>query len=188
MKTLTAALLALLSVPALGGEITGKLTAAKGAGGILVYVVKAEGQFTPPEKPAILDQKHMEFVPFVVPLLVGGKLQFKNSDKVAHNIFSPDGAGYNLGTFPPGETRTQVFKDVGVYTQLCSLHPEMEAYVVVLQNPYYAMTKPDGSFTIKGIPDGDYQVRALGKAIKKKDRKKDFPVTVSGTTTLNLEF
>ncbi len=188
MKTLTAVLLTTLSLPALAGEINGKVTVAKGSGGILVYVVKADGQFAPPDKPAVLDQKKMEFTPFVVPLLVGGSLQFKNSDKVAHNIFSPDGAGYNLGTFPPGETRTQVFKDVGIYTQLCSLHPEMEAYVVVVQNPYYTLTKPDGSFTIKGVPDGDYQVRALGKAVKKKDRKKDFPVTVSGATTLNLEF
>lgn len=188
MKMLIAALLTTLSLPALGGEITGKVKVSKGAGGILVYVVKADGQFSPPDKPVVLDQKHMEFIPFVVPLLVGGTLQFKNSDKVAHNVFSPDGAGYNLGTFPPGETRNQVFKDVGIYTQLCSLHPEMEAYVVVVQNPYYAMTKPDGTFTIKGVPDGDYQVRALGKAIKKKDRKKDFPVTVAGATTLNLEF
>jgi hypothetical protein len=64
----------------------------------------------------------------------------------------------------------------------------MEAYVVVVQNPYYALTKADGTFSIKGVPDGDYQVHALGKSIKKKDRKKDFPVTVSGATTLNLEF
>jgi plastocyanin len=187
MKTLAAVLLT-LSMPALAGEINGKVTVAKGGGGILVYVVKAEGQFPAPDKATVLDQKHMEFTPYVLPILAGGSLTFKNSDKVAHNIFSPDGAGYNLGTFPPGETRAQTFKDVGIYTQLCSLHPEMEAYVVVVQNPYYALTKPDGTFSIKGVPDGDYQVRALGKSIKKKDRKKDFPVTVSGATTLNLEF
>lgn len=189
MKTFAAALLATLATtPALAGEITGKVAVSKGGGGILVYVVKAEGSFPAPDKVTLLDQKHMEFIPFVVPLLAGGTLEFKNSDKVAHNVFSPDGAGYNLGTFPPGETRKQVFKDVGIYTQLCSLHPEMEGYVVVLQNPYFAMTKADGTFAIKGVPDGDYQVRAIGKSIKKKDRKKDFPVTVSGSTSLNLEF
>jgi hypothetical protein len=64
----------------------------------------------------------------------------------------------------------------------------MEGYVVALQNPYYAVTKPDGTFTIKNVPDGQYQVRAIGKTIKKKDRKKDFPVTVAGATTLALEF
>ncbi len=188
MKTLVAASIAMLSTQALGGEITGKVTAAKGAGGILVYVVKADGQFTPPEKPAVMDQKHMEFIPYVLPVLAGGSVLFKNSDTVAHNVFTSDGPGYNLGTFPPTESRTQVFKDVGVYTQLCSLHPEMEAYVVVVQNPYYAITKADGTYAIKNVPDGAYQVRALGKAVKKKDRKKDFPVTVSGATTLDMEF
>ena len=188
MKTIVAIGLALLTSPALAGEITGKVTAGKGGGGILVYVVKADGQFSPSEKPAVMDQKHMEFAPYVLPVLVGTTVTFKNSDNVAHNVFSPDGAGYNLGTFPPGESRTQVFKEAGIYTQLCSLHPEMEGYVVALQNSYYAVTKADGSYTIKNVPDGQYQVRAIGKTVKKKDRKKDFPVTVAGTTTLALEF
>jgi plastocyanin len=188
MKTMAAISLALLSTPALAGEITGKVTAGKGGGGILVYVVKADGQFSPSDKPAVVDQKHMEFMPFVLPVLVGTTVTFKNSDKVAHNVFTPDGAGYNLGTFPPGESRTQIFKEAGIYTQLCSLHPEMEGYVVALQNPYYAVTKADGTYVIKDVPDGQYQVRAIGKTIKKKDRKKDFPVTVAGATTLALDF
>ncbi|MHB8419398.1 MAG: plastocyanin/azurin family copper-binding protein [Myxococcales bacterium] len=187
MRTLTALIAATLSLPALAGEITGKVTASKGAGGLVVYVVKAPGQFAAPAKPVTMDQKHMSFIPFTLPVLAGGTVEFRNSDKVAHNVFSPDGAGYNLGTFGNGQSRKQVFDQPGLYTQLCSLHPEMEGYVLVVQNPYYATTAADGAYTIKGVPDGDYQVRVMGKAVKKKDRKKDFPVTVSGKTNLDIE-
>jgi plastocyanin len=178
----------LLSPVAMGGEISGKVTSAKGGGGVLVYVVSAPGNFEAPGKPVIVDQKHLEFIPYVVAVLVGGTVEFKNSDNVAHNVFTPDMGGYNLGTFPPGQTQSHVFKEAGIYVQLCSMHPEMEAYVVAVQNPYYAMTAADGSYVIKGVPDGTYSVRAVGKAVKKKDRKKDFPVTVAGTTTLDLAF
>jgi plastocyanin len=187
MKLLMSAMVSSLSLSALAGEITGKVSTGKNAGGIVVYVVKADGEFAAPSKPATLDQQHMAFVPFVLPVLAGTTVEFKNSDKVAHNVFSPDGAGYNLGTFGPGQSRKQLFGDPGLYTQLCSLHPEMEGYILVLQNPYFTTTAGNGSYTIKGVPDGDYQVRVMGKAVKKKDRKRDFPVTVSGSTSLDIE-
>jgi len=60
--------------------------------------------------------------------------------------------------------------------------------VVAVQNPYYATTSADGSYVIKNVPDGSYTVRAVGKGVKKKDRKKDFPVTVAAKTTLDLAF
>jgi plastocyanin len=188
MRTAAAALVSLISTAAFAGEISGKVTTAKGGGGVLVYVVSAPGTFDAPANPVVIDQKHMEFLPYVVPVLVGGSVEFKNSDKVAHNVFTPDMGGYNLGTFPPGQSASHAFKEAGIYVQLCSLHPEMEAYVVAVQNPFYAMTSADGSYVIKGVPDGTYSVRALGKAVKKKDRKKDFPVTVAGKTTLDLAF
>ncbi len=187
MRTLAAVAALALAMPAVAGEISGTVKTGKGAGGTVVYVVKADGHFAPPAKPAAMDQKHMSFIPFVLPVLAGTTVEFKNSDKVAHNVFSPDGAGYNLGTFGTGQSRKQVFNDPGLYAQLCSLHPEMEGYILVLQNPYFTTTSDDGSYTIKNVPDGDYQVRVMGKGVKKKDRKKDFPVTVSGKTNLDVE-
>jgi plastocyanin len=188
MRMLIATVLALFSTAAAAGEISGKVTTPKGGVGLLVYVVNAPGTFAPPAKPVVVDQKHLEFIPYVVAVPVGGTVEFKNSDNVAHNVFTPDMGGYNLGTFPPGQSQSHVFKEAGIYVQLCSMHPEMEAYVVAVQNPYYAVTSADGSYVIKGVPDGTYAVRAIGKAMKKKDRTKDFPVTVAGKTTLDLAF
>jgi plastocyanin len=151
-------------------------------------VVKAEGNFPAAAKPAAMDQKKMEFSPYVLPVLAGTTVEFKNSDQVNHNVFSPDAEGYNLGTWSPGQSKPHTFTAPGIYTQLCSLHPEMIAYIVVVQNPYYALTKADGTFEIKNVPDGAYQLRVIGKPIKKKDQKKDFPVTVAGTTEITLGF
>jgi plastocyanin len=188
MRFIATALFAALALPAAAGEIHGKVEVAKNPGGILVYVVKADGTFPAPAKPAAMDQTKMEFSPYVLPVLAGGTVEFKNSDQVNHNVFSPDAEGYNLGTWSPGQSKPHTFATPGVYTQLCSLHPEMIAYIVVAQNPYYALTKADGTFVIKGVPDGSYQVRVIGKPIRKKDQKKDFPVTVAGATELSLSF
>lgn len=189
MNSFVVAALVSLSLPAVAGEIQGKVTSPKGGEGILVYVVKADGQFAPPKKPAQVDQKKMAFLPFVTPTLAGGTVVFKNDDQVNHNVFSPDGNGFNLGTWPHGQSKSRVFHTPGIYALLCSLHPEMEGYVVVAQNPYFAMTKPDGSYEIRNVPDGSYTVRAFGKPIKKKKfRTQDFPVTVSGKTQLDLGF
>lgn len=176
------------ATPALAGEITGRVTSPKGGGGAVVYVVHAAGQFAPPTKPAEMDQRKMSFVPYILPILVGTTVEFKNDDQVNHNVFTPDGEGYNLGTWGPGQSKAHLFDKAGVYTQLCSLHPEMEAYIVVAQNPYFAVAKEDGTFTIAGVPDGTYQLRAVGKGIKKKERSKDFPVTVAGKTETTLAY
>lgn len=88
--------------------------------------------------------------------------KFLNSDPTPHNVFSPDNEKYNLGTWPRGQTKEYAFtackKFPCVYTQLCRVHPEMEGYVVVLQNPYFATTTPDGKYEIKDVPPGSYQL------------------------------
>ncbi len=187
MRSLLAMMAVSFALSASAGEIHGKVSSPKGGAGVLVYVVQASGAFKP--KPATVNQQKMAFVPYVTPVLQGATVTFRNDDPVNHNVFSPDGEGFNLGTWSKGQTKTHTFQQTGIDALLCSLHPEMEGYVVVLQNPYYAMTKDDGSYVIKGVPDGAYTVRAFGKPIKKKkDRKKEFPVTVSGSTSLDLEF
>src|ERR1039457_1300204 len=122
---------------AFAGEIEGKLPDSIPKGHMVVFVAKADGNFKVPDKHVLLDQKKMTFIPGVLPVLVGTTVDFHNGDPMNHNVFSPDGEGYNLGTWPPGENRSYTFKKAGVYTQLCSIHPEMEGFIVVLQNPYF---------------------------------------------------
>jgi plastocyanin len=174
---------------AAAGAIEGTVAHPSAKGDLVVYVVKASGKFTPPAKPAVMDQKAMKFIPVVLPVVVGTTVDFLNSDPVNHNVFSPDGEGYNLGTWPPGQKRSYKFKKTGIYTQLCSLHPEMEAFILVLENPYFTVTQAGKSFTIPDVPDGHYELKVWGKKLKKAEKEKIFRVDVkAGKGTLSIAF
>ena len=121
-----------------GGAIKGKVdvTPAKYLEDTIVYLKEVKGTYPPKTHP--LDQKGMRFLPHIVVVTVGDTVDFLNHDTVVHNVYSPDGEGYNLGSFKQDEKRTYTFAKPGVYSQLCSIHPEMLGYVFVGQNPYAA--------------------------------------------------
>jgi plastocyanin len=143
-----------------GTAISGTVTIAglASSADVVVYVQQAPGTFPP--KTAEMDQRKMQFIPHVLPVVAGSTVKFLNSDPTPHNVFSPDNEKYNLGTWPQGQTKDYVFgkctKFPCVYTQLCRVHSEMEGYVVVLQNPYFAVTDKDGRYEIRDVPAGSY--------------------------------
>ncbi len=144
------------------GDIAGKLTGNKKYfRDAIVYIEKAPGHHKAPAKPVELDQQNHRFVPAVLPVVRGTTVSFLNNDHEAHNVFSPDNEKYDLGNWTAGEAREYTFKQTGVYTQLCKLHPSMIGYVVVLQNAYFAQVdSSDGSFRIRDVPPGKYRVKA----------------------------
>jgi plastocyanin len=172
---------------AAGATIEGVVkTGAVPTADAVVYIQHAEGSFAPTS--AKMDQRSMKFVPAVLPIVVGTTVKFLNSDATQHNVFTPDYEKYNLGTWPQGQTKDQVFAKCAkvpcAYVQLCRIHPEMEAYVVVLQNPYFAVTGSDGHYRIENVPPGAYSVgvwAAKGKAPVK-------PVTVAAATPAQIDF
>ena len=175
---------------AAGGTIQGTVKAIglASSADAVVYVQQAPGTVTAPAKPADMDQRSMQFVPHVLPVIVGTTVRFLNSDPTPHNVFSPDGEKYNLGTWPQGQTKDHAFakcvKAPCVYVQLCRVHPEMEAYVVVLQNPFFATTSKDGQYKIENVPPGTYSV-AVWHAKGKSQPK---PVTVDAAKPAVVDF
>ena len=143
-----------------GGTISGtvKVTGMASSSDVVVYVQQAPGTF--PAKTTEMDQRKMQFTPHVLPVVAGTTVKFLNSDPTPHNVFSPDNEKYNLGTWPQGQTKDYIFtkctKFPCVYTQLCRVHPEMEGYVVVLQNPFFAVSDKDGKYEIHDVPPGSY--------------------------------
>jgi plastocyanin len=171
------------------GTIEGTVVRAHGTSDLVVFIVTAPGTFPPPAQHALMDQKKMTFTPHFLPIVVGTTVDFLNSDAVSHNVFTPDNEGYNLGTWPKGEKHSYTFKKPGVYTQLCSIHPEMLGFILVLQNPYFAVTKPDGHFTIPNVPAGQYTLKVWGEKLKKPEKEKTFSVKVTGgKTPVSLTF
>lgn len=165
IQLMTAAItitLALVLVPATApaATIKGKVTAKKSKylKNTVVYIEKAPSNGKAKSKTAHMDQKNQTFVPFVLPIVKGTSVEFLNNDNTGHNVFTPDGEKYDLGTWAKGKTKTYAFEKEGVYTQLCKMHPSMLAYIIVLQNHYFAVTNDDGTFAIENVPPGDYQL------------------------------
>lgn len=151
----------------------------------VVYIEKAASNFKTGANDAKMDQTNQIFDPFVLPVVKGTEVTFLNNDNTGHNVFSPDGEKYDLGTWPMGEARSYKFDKEGVYAQLCKMHPSMLAYVVVLQNPYFAVTQEDGSFEIKGVPPGEYSL-----AVWNERRRADpvpVKVTKDGITSIEIK-
>ena len=104
-----------------------------------------------------IDQKGFRFLPHVAVVQTGSAIRFLNNDPEPHNVYSPEGR-YNLGTWPTGDTKDYTFKKPGIYSQLCNIHPDMLAYVVVVDTPYFAVTDATGAFLIRNVPPGKYKL------------------------------
>ncbi len=170
------------------GSITGTIAVSgvKSAGNIVVYLENVAGIFEPPEKKPVLDQKNLIFDPHVLPVLVGTTVKFPNSDYVRHNIFSPSKAQkFNLGTYSAGVVREVTFDNPGVVILLCNVHTTMSAFIVVLENPYFAQTGPDGKFTINNVPPGTYKIKTWHE--KLKEQIQDIKISPGEIVTVNFK-
>ena len=135
----------------------------------LVYIDKVEGKtFPPPKEKVFMGQKNLVFKPHVLPVLKGTTVDFTNNDTTVHNVFAPPGSAkqFNLGTYGVGVTKTVTFDALGEVPLLCNVHAEMAGFIIVLQNPYYALTDKAGNFEIKGVPPGTYTLKFWHEKLK----------------------
>jgi plastocyanin len=152
----------------------------------LVYIDHVDGNF-PPKQNAFMSQKNLVFAPHILPVLKGTTVDFTNDDTVAHNVFSPPGAAtrFNLGLYGPGVKKTVTFDSLGEVPLLCVVHPEMLGYVIVLQNPYFALTDTAGKFQIKNVPPGTYQLKVWDEKVEGSPQQ--VVVTAGKTTTVDFK-
>lgn len=148
---------------ALHGTVDARPVAARASA--VVYLETVPGTFRPPPAHARVDQRGLQFIPHVLAILRGTTVDFLNSDNVRHNVFTPDGTRYNLGSWPQGEVRSTPFPQLGVFRQLCQIHPEMQSFIVVLANPYFAITDADGAFRIPNVPAGTYTLKVWSERL-----------------------
>jgi plastocyanin len=149
-----------------------------------VVTLEAPGlKLTPSAEPLKVDQKGFRFIPHVSVVQTGSAIRFLNNDPEPHNVYSPEGR-YNLGTWPTGDTKDYTFKKPGVYSQLCNLHPDMLAYVVVVDTPYFAITDATGAFQIRDVPPGKYRLVVWHE--KKDGLEQDVQVVAGQPLKLDL--
>lgn len=133
-------------------------------------------------------QRDERFVPHVLPVLVGAKVEFPNEDDVYHNVFSLSTAagpnGFDLGRYPKGESRTVTFERPGTVQVFCHIHSDMSATLLVLQNPYFTQPSDDRRYVIDDVPEGDYTI--VGWHERAKAVVRHVHVTAGQTSTVDF--
>jgi plastocyanin len=110
------------------------------------------------EKHAVMLQKNKMFTPHVLPVVAGTTIDFPNGDPIFHNAFSSySGQIFDVGLYPPGNSRSVRFRRPGIVRVFCNIHPSMSAVILVLATPYFAVTPHDGAFRID-VPPGSYDL------------------------------
>lgn len=149
------------------GIIKGTVTiGGKPASGAVVSIeglskeqLKNQMSLHKPQK-GMIDQRNLKFIPTVVAIMVGDTVDFPNHDKSWHNVYSKGGANdFDLGLYPPGKSRSKKFDKPGVSRILCNAHPDMEAFVVVKDHPFFSVTDNRGNYQIENIPLGRVRVQ-----------------------------
>jgi plastocyanin len=155
-----------------------------------VAVVYLEGVFpkaeTPPPVARIL-QKDLTFVPSLLPVQVGTKVEFPNLDDTYHNIFSfSPPKRFDLGRYRSDErpVPAQTFDTAGLVTLRCDIHEHMRALILVLPTPYFVLTDAEGRFSLKDLPAGRYTLKAW---IDSKTTKEQV-VELAADATLRVDF
>jgi plastocyanin len=151
-----------LWVPASAAELTGTAQASgRPVQHAVVWLDVAQpAPFTQRSK-VVLDQRNLSFNPPVLVVRVGTTIEFPNNDKVFHNVFSfRDGKKFDLGMYPTGTSKRIVFDRPGLARLFCNIHPNMAAYVMAVDTPYFAMSNEQGVFDIRDVPAGTYTYHA----------------------------
>jgi plastocyanin len=158
----------------IAGTVTTKPAAMQGLA--VVYLEDGPKDDVPSHlQTATIDNRQMNFIPFVSVVAVGGKVVFTNEDPFPHNVFSPDGEKFNMGNIPQNGAHQRVFHSPGAYSLLCNLHPGMIGYLLVTPSTWAVKTDAKGKFLMKHVPAGTYKVTAWAP--------RQSPVTQSVTVT-----
>src|SRR5438552_5303090 len=139
-------------------------------GGVLstqppLAVVYLDGSFPRPASLPTKEvrQKDLTFIPALLPIEAGTKVEFPNLDDTYHNIFSYSPAKrFDLGRYRPEERPipSVVFDTAGLVTLRCDIHEHMRGLILVLNTPYFVMTDTAGRFRLDKLPPGHYTLKA----------------------------
>jgi plastocyanin len=158
---------------------------------VFVYVKTGlEGRSFPvPSEPVVIDQQRCWYTPRVVGVRVGQPFQVLNSDPLLHNVRAEAAINqpFNQGQPVQGVRYSHTFSTDEVMVALrCDVHAWMNAWVGVMNHPYFAVTGANGAFSLPNLPAGAYTVEAWHEAAGTTTGT--VTVTAQGTATLDLTF
>jgi plastocyanin len=154
---------------------------------LAVVYLDGVGSTPGPRPTKEVTQREMNFLPSLLPVQVGTRVEFPNEDDAYHNIFSySPPKRFDLGRYRPDERPipSQVFDKPGLVTLRCDIHEHMRGLILVLDTPHFAVTDADGRFRLAGLPAGKYTLKAWidSKTVREQ------PVELKSGSTVTVDF
>lgn len=125
---------------------------------------------------AVMDQRNETFVPHVLAVTTGTTVDFPNSDRIYHNVFSLSKTHpFDLGRYAVGRSKSVRFDRAGIVRVFCDIHSHMSAFILVFSHPFFDVTDSSGRYRIDNVPPGTYTLVAWNEGVNSESR----PVTVA---------
>lgn len=164
--------------PLAAAEIDGRVVDTRGnaVAAAVVFIDQLPPGAAPPATggTAVMDQVNKEFVPHILPVVVGTEVSFPNHDQILHHVYSLSRAKTFEIPLYKGDTAAPVrFDQPGAVKLGCNIHDFMSGVILVVPTPYFAMSGADGTFTLGSLPPGTYGLVAWheGSKIKVEDTR-----------------
>ena len=134
---------------------------------------------------AVLDQRDERFVPHVLAVTTGTVVDFPNSDRIYHNVFSLSKTRpFDLGRYAAGRSKAIKFDRPGIVRVFCDIHSHMNAFILVFNHSFFALTDAEGRYRIDNVPPGSYNLGAWNEGVSSGPQ----PVVVSEGGEAELDF
>lgn len=142
---------------------------------------------SPPSVTRQVAQKNLAFVPALLPVQIGTKVEFPNLDDTYHNIFSYSPAKrFDLGRYRPDEKPVpfQIFDKPGLVTVRCDIHEHMRGLILVLDSSHFTVTNEQGHFRLSNLPSGHHTLKAWVDSRTTLEK----PVELKEGATVHVDF
>jgi plastocyanin len=160
---------------------------------MVVYLEPADASTpvaAPPKEVAKVSQRGAKFTPALTIISVGQTVEFLNDEDrlLEHNVFSNGPAKrFDLGMYPPGQSRSVTFDKPGPVLLYCSIHRYMDGAVYVSPTRYTSRVEPDATYRIDGVPPGKWVVKTWQRRRRFKEATAPVTVEAGQAANVNLE-
>ena len=177
----TAALACLFALPLQSADVVASVSVSGVNGGDPTGAVLSLTPLDPAQRDALkeapvhatLVQKNKTFSPHVLVIPPGSTVDFPNHDPFFHNVFSLfEGKRFDLGLYESGTSRSVKFDRTGVSYIFCNIHPQMNAIVISLDTPYYAIVGSSGEAKIANVQPGEYLMQVWAEGLTREQMDK----------------
>jgi len=161
----------------------------KGIKNVVVSIQGTEAELEPPEENPVIDQSKCRYVPHVTAVVVGTAVDIKNSDPVNHNVRSNPEENDPINYGMPIKDMVipyEGLEEPEVIKLVCDVHNWMNAYIVVLDTPHFAVTDRAGAFEIANVPAGEDTINAWHETLGEFTQEVTVPVSGEAKVSFKL--